>query len=163
MSDEGSAADQPSWHDNLIYGLHLHGADPERGIWRSDLLLDIDHIVEWVRGTDGGMSFRVAPANLVFHDVRDLKIDVDFSGRDMRENLNELSIAQILVRPDPDPQQTTGSKFGHWRIELNLPQGSEITFYASGYTQTLRAPAQLVDQQRLPPDGRPPLEARNTD
>ena len=36
-----------SWHDNHIYGLHLSLGDPARDDWRSDLVLDIDHIVEW--------------------------------------------------------------------------------------------------------------------
>jgi hypothetical protein len=49
MSQENPGSGHQSWHDNLIYGFHLRCADPERCIWRSDLVLDIDHIPEWWR------------------------------------------------------------------------------------------------------------------
>jgi hypothetical protein len=162
MSDEHSAADRLSWHDNLIYGLQLWGADPDRNIWRSDLVLDIDHIVEWVRGADGRVKFRIAPATLVFHDVRDLKVDVDFGGGGYPQNLNELSIAKIDKEPAATEAKTAGRAFYRWGFELNLPQGGEIVFGASGYTQTLRAPARLVDEQRLHADDRPPLDGQSS-
>ncbi len=52
MSDTHSSEEERSWHDNLIYGLHLAAPDPDAGLWISDLILDIDHIVEWICGTD---------------------------------------------------------------------------------------------------------------
>src|SRR5262250_3301314 len=142
MSDR-TALDRLSWHDNLIYGLHLRCPDPERGVWRSDLILDIDHIVEWVRSEDGRICFRVAPATLVFHDVGDLRIDVDFKGQG--EALNELSIAEITRAPS-NPANRMGRE--RWRIVLNMPAGGEIAFVASGYTQSLRGAARLVEEQR---------------
>jgi hypothetical protein len=56
-----------SWHDNALYGLRLDLGDPSRGDWHADLVLDIDHIVEWLCGVDRQMRFRVAPATLTFH------------------------------------------------------------------------------------------------
>jgi hypothetical protein len=147
----------PSWHDNLIYALHLQAADPDRGIWRSDLVLDIDHIVEWICGADKSVSFLVAPATLVFHDVRDLRIDVDFGSSGYRMNLNEMSIAQIVREPAERPAGPGAPPYYAWRIELNLPQGGVIGFGASGYTQSLRAEPQNLDQPRLGPDGRPAM------
>jgi hypothetical protein len=89
------------WHDNIIYALHLDAADPDRGVWRSDLVLDIDHIVEWICGTDGSVQFRIAPATLVFHDVTDLRITIDFGRSGFRCALNELSIGAIAREPTP--------------------------------------------------------------
>jgi hypothetical protein len=43
MSQENPERARQSWHDDLIYGFHLRCADPERDIWRSELVLDIDH------------------------------------------------------------------------------------------------------------------------
>jgi hypothetical protein len=149
MSDR-TALDRLSWHDNLIYGLHLRCPDPERGVWRSDLILDIDHIVEWVRSKNARVRFRVAPATLVFHDVGDLRIDVDFKGHG--EALNELSIAEITHEPSDLPANRMGRE--RWRIALSMPAGSEIAFVASGYTQSLRGAARLVEEQRLPPGER---------
>src|SRR5882672_8829568 len=87
--------DAAVWHDDLIYALHLRAPDPAHSDWRSELVLDIDHVVEWVCGADGRMRFRVAPASLVFHDVTDLRIALDFAGGVPRRSLNELSIAAI--------------------------------------------------------------------
>lgn len=158
MTQTSARAGALSWHDNLIYAIHLQAADPDREIWRSNLVLDIDHIVEWVCGVDRDVRFLVAPATLVFHDVTDLRIDVDF-GQDgpggHRMNVNELSIAQIVREPVERPGGAP--PYYAWRIELNLPQGSEIRFGASGYTQTLRSEPNLTDEQRLPADTRAPL------
>jgi hypothetical protein len=67
-----------SWHDCHIWGIELRADDPDDGDWTSDLVLDIDFIVEWICGTGGGGQFRVAPATLVFHGVTDPKIDIDW-------------------------------------------------------------------------------------
>ena len=67
-------AEAAAWHDDLIYALHLRASSPAHDDWRSEIVLDIDHIVEWVCGVDGRVRFRVAPASLVFHDVSDLRI-----------------------------------------------------------------------------------------
>ena len=61
-----------SWHDNFIYGIHFLSAN-----WKSNLILDIDHIVEWLCGVDQQTRFRIVPATLVFQDVTDLKINID--------------------------------------------------------------------------------------
>ena len=66
-----------SWHDCHIWGIELRAGDPDDGDWTSDLVLDIDFIVEWICGTGGGGQFRVAPATLVFHGVTDPKIAID--------------------------------------------------------------------------------------
>lgn len=157
MSDQDDASDLPCWHDNLIYGLHLRAADPDRGIWRSDLLLDIDHIVEWVCSADNRPKFRVAPVTLAFHDVTNLRISLDFGDSTYRQNINELSIAQIWRNPTNAGEDGRLRPYFEWSIELNLPQGGEITFGGSGYTQTFRAESTLVHEQRLSADERPPM------
>ena len=159
MTHQDDASDLPSWHDNLIYGFHLRSADPERGVWRSDLLLDIDHIVEWVCSADNRCQFRVAPATLAFHDVTNLKISIDFEGGGYRQNTNELSIAHIQRMPISAAEVTHWRPYFEWSIVLNLPEGGEITFGASGYDQILRAEPKLVGEQRLVADDRPPMFA----
>ncbi len=161
MTDEDLSADATSWHDNLIYGLHLEGPDPDAGNWNSNLILDIDHIVEWVCGTDGGVRFRVAPATLVFHHVTDLRIDIDFGGKDHRQTLNALSIAAISKQPVVAEGAAGDYEYYRWCIDLNLPQGGRITFGATAYTQTLRTEPVLIDQQRLPIKDRPHLMRHN--
>lgn len=148
----------PSWHDNLIYGLHLQTADPDRGLWRSNLLLDIDHIVEWMSNGEGGFVFRVAPATLTFSYVTDLRIAVDFGKSDGTMTLNELSIDQITREAHSKPTRPGTVPTFTWVIALNVPKAGEISFGATGYTQTLRAAPALCQEQRLPvADERPPM------
>ena len=52
------AVDETSWHDNLVFALLFTAGDVAKGDWRSDLVLDIDHICEWICGIDGGARFR---------------------------------------------------------------------------------------------------------
>ena len=143
--------DDFSWHDNVVYGLHFRIGDPERGDWRREIIFDIDYIVEWVRGGERGARFRVAPADLTFHDVTDLRIGVDFGDSDCRTAINELSIANIARAPVEDLQRFPEQDYFRWRIELNLPQGGEISFGARGFSQIMRADPVACDEQRLPP------------
>ena len=84
--------DALSWHDNALYGLRLDVGDCTRGDWRSDLVLDIDHIVEWLCAADGQVRFRVAPATLTFHHATDLQIAIDCGDSGGQIALQTLSI-----------------------------------------------------------------------
>ena len=141
--------DHLSWHDNTVYGLRIDVGDPTRGDWHSDLVFDIDHIVEWVCGVDRDVKFRVAPATLTFHDVADLRVAVDFGDSNYRTAMNHLSIAGITRELVPNQDGYPERTYYRWRMELNLPQGAEITFGAGGFTQTLRAEPVLLDEQWL--------------
>jgi hypothetical protein len=142
--------DDLSWHDNIVYGLRIDVGDPRRDEWHSNLVLDIDHIVEWVCGTDGGVRFLVAPATLAFHNVTDLRLAVDFGDSGGQVNMNELSIHEITRERVEDQKVCLDRPYYRWRIALNLPSDGEIGFCASGFTQTLRAEPALLDEQRLP-------------
>jgi len=146
-----------SFHDNLIHGLHLRPAEPDRGDWRHELWLDIDHIAEWVRGTDGRIMFRVAPADLVFHNVTDLVIAVDYGATGHSQALNEMSIHEITREATQPDCAIEEIEYYRWRIALNSPAGGEISFGAKRYTLTHRAEPVLQDQQSLPGSARPPM------
>jgi hypothetical protein len=133
------------WHDNLIYGLKLHIGDHERQEWHSDLIFDIDFILEWLCQPSGEFQFRVAPATLVFHQVGDLSLAIDHGDSGGRNGLTEWAINCVtrdrLDRP-----------FDYWRwtIGLSMPSGGIIAFCSSGFTQTLRSEPTLSLEQRLP-------------
>ncbi len=160
MTPDDGEHDAYRWHDDTIYALHFDAPDPDRGVWRSDLVLDIDHIVEWICGADGRCRFRVAPATLVFHEVADLRIAVDFGTSAFRGMLNELSIDAIVRMPDPSGPQGAGPPRFLWRIGLTVPPGGEIGFGATGFSEVLRAAPELRDEQRLPASTRPHLVRR---
>ena len=149
-----------SWHDDTVYGLYLAVGDPERGDWRSDLVLDIDHIVEWLCGADGAGQFRVAPATLTFHDVTDLSLAIDWGNGTSQIALSPVSIARIVRSPATDQKVCLDRPYFRWRIEASRPAGAGIAFGASGFTQVLRAEPTLLDAQCLPPAGRPPFQPR---
>jgi len=144
-----------TWHDNLVYGLRFDVGDATRNDWRSDLVFDIDHITEWVRAAGGQVRFRVAPATLVFHNITDLRIAVDFGDSGSQTMMNELSIANIVRQPVADQKICLDSTYYRWRIDFNLPQGGEIAFGASGLTQELRAEPVLLEEQRFSTLDRP--------
>jgi hypothetical protein len=137
-----------TWHDNTVYGFRLDPGDPDRGDWTSDLVLDIDHIVEWICGTDGKVLFRVAPATLTFHDATDLRVSFDFD-QGHQIALRPLSIASVARDPIRDQKVCLDRPYYRWRIGLNDPKGGEIAFGASGFTQTLRAEPKVSEEQRL--------------
>ena len=56
-----------------LYGLFI---DTD-GATRSELVLDIDFITEWICGVDKRPAFRVAAATLRFHGVTDPSVRLD--------------------------------------------------------------------------------------
>jgi hypothetical protein len=151
------------WHDCHIWGLALHVGDPDANDWTSDLAFDIDFIVEWLCGVDGGVTFRVAPATLTFHDVTDLRVAIDCSSFEYRNALHVVALDRI-EREAVEVTPAARGPYYRWRLCLNWPQGGEISFGASGYTQTLASEPIVTDQQcltravreRLKVAGRPP-------
>jgi hypothetical protein len=159
---QGAMAQPPSspdfdaltWHDNALYGLRLDVGDCARGDWHADLVLDIDHIVEWLCGVDRRIRFRVAPATLTFHDVTDLRIAIDCGDSGGRIALHALAIDAITRERIRDQKICLDRPYYRWRIGLNAPQGGAIDFGASGFTQVLRAEPALLEQQQLSPADR---------
>lgn len=141
-----------SWHDDHIHGLRVEVEE----LARSELILDLDHIVEWVCDGDGACTFRVAPATLTFHDVTGLRLSVDSTDPDFRVAVHPLSIAAIHRASVEKQFVCLDRPYYRWRVELSWPAG-EIVFGATGFTQRLRAAPILTDLQYLPPRLRPPL------
>lgn len=143
-----SEFDQLSWHDDHVYGFDLELGDPERDDWTSDLVLDLDHIVEWVRGEDR-MRFRVAPASLVFHGVTDLRIALAWEDTGFRATPYLPSIDAIERRPVEDQKVFLDRPYYAWEIRFNGPRGGAIGFGAVGFTLALLREPTLCDEQQL--------------
>lgn len=145
------AFEQLSWHDNLIYSIAFDTADPEAEDWRSDLVLDIDHIVEWVRASDERMRFRVAPAHLTFHGVTDFSGALDWGGSGYQNGLQLPSIDRIERERLANQEVFLDRPYYIWHIALNAPKGALLSFGAVGFTQVLRAEPDLQDEQWIAP------------
>lgn len=122
-----------SWHDNVVYGLRLEIGDPERDDWRSNLVLDLDHIVEWV-GDEANARFRVAPATLSFQHATDLRIAVDCGDSGGQVALHALSIDAVTRERIVDQKICFDRPYYRWAIAFNWPRGGEIRFGASDFT-----------------------------
>lgn len=108
----------------------------------AELEFDIDFIVEWLCGREGGFRFRIAPATLTFHEVFALRVNMDYAGAGM----TPFSIEGI--RREPIPYLAAVASY-RWKLPLNWPHG-EITFESPGFTQFLRKAPIEHDGQCLP-------------
>ena len=141
--------DRISWHDCHIWGIEFRAGDADEGDWTSELVLDLDYIVEWPCGTSTGGQFRVAPATLVFHGVTDPKINIDWGPSGFQISLHPISIGDVLREPVHPQKVYLDRPYYSWRIRLNWPESGEIAFGAVGFTQTLRGEPVLTERQSL--------------
>ncbi len=124
-----------SWHDNHVHGLQIvEGADGA-----GELILDIDHILEWLQPSEGTFAFRVAPATLTFHQVMGLRVEIDYA-----------SATAGIVPPSIDEIVREESR---WTIRIGWPHG-QIVFSGNGFTQVLRGTPVVYDHQCLEPQER---------
>jgi hypothetical protein len=117
------------WHDNHVYGLALN-------VEEFKFVLDIDYILEWVKPNEKETYFKfwVAPATLVFKNVRDLVLNF--------EGGLEIGIEEILRK-----EIKTAKKIEYdWRIVTSV---GLICFKSSGYEQYIRNPPKLIENQKI--------------
>jgi hypothetical protein len=140
--------EQLSWHDCHLWGLAFRAGDANDLV--SELVLDIDFIVEWLCGVDGKATvFRVAPASLVFHDVTDLRIGIDWGAIGFPVAISPASVETIERECVPDRMVYPARPYYHWQIRFSWPPGAEIVFKSVGFTQTLRAEPVVSETQHL--------------
>jgi hypothetical protein len=133
--------DEMNWHDNVVHGFQLvEGADGYSG----ELILDIDHIVEWIKSADSTFSFVLTPSNLVFHNVTELIISINYAAA--AAALQPISIGEIYREIFFYPN---GYSSYRWKIVISWPSNSYITFLASGFSQISRKPSVISDSQCL--------------
>ncbi|MBD8882259.1 hypothetical protein IHE49_17390 [Rhodanobacter sp. 7MK24] len=118
--------DAMSWHDVHVHGLRIVENEDDDG--SAELLLDIDYILEWIKGEEG-FSFVVAQATLQFHKVFGLKLSIDYATPSA--GMCAFSLASIERELVTYPTGHTSFK---WSMGINWPSGS-IEFEAPGFTQ----------------------------
>jgi len=125
-------ADFPSlsWHDNSVHALRIvEGKD-----CTGEIVLDIDHIVEWI-DSDERYEFLVAPAELRFRDVSDLRMTLDYPRTSAALGpftLDRIEFAQSNL----------------WTLKVNWPVG-EISFSSAGFLQRLTGEPVVSSSQAL--------------
>lgn len=132
------------FHDNRIHGLQLISDD-----FRSELLFDIDHIIQWPDCAVGGeATFEVARATLRFHTVTDTHISIHTGGGTYATTPGEIFIDRIERTPVETPIRAP--EYYLWKIHTNH-DGVVIEFGAADFSleisdRKLRVPRQHLTQ-----------------
>lgn len=124
--------DDMGWHDSRLYSLSF----PDENF---EFSLDIDYIFQWVQPTSISFQFWVSPCTLVFENVIDLKIDIDFS--------NSITISIIGIERSSDRMSPNG-KAVMWKYAIETDKGI-LTFLSTGFRQYVRDNPRLIDSQDL--------------
>jgi hypothetical protein len=136
------------WHDNAIHAFRI--AEGDDGC-SGQLTLDIDYILEWISptGQDGRFTFIVSPADLIFLQVTDLIISIDYAS--CSAALQPMTIEEIRREIVTYPN---GYSSFSWKIELNGPNESFISFHSPGMSQVLKGKSVRSTSQWLTPSQR---------
>lgn len=146
--------DSFTWHDNAIHGFRIaEGPDGCSG----QLTLDIDFIVQWLppTGEESAFAFVLAPADLVFHEVTDLVVSIDYAS--CSAALQPMMIDQIHRERYSYPN---GHSSFSWRIDINWPQNSFLSFHSPLMSQDLRGQPISSGAQYLTPVERAQVSAK---
>lgn len=117
--------DTMGWHDATIYGMKLNG----------DLSFDVDYIFQWNQPEVEGFQFTfyIAPCTLTFKDVQELSFELI------------QTIYYNFQIEDIEREEKEGKSY----YTIISEQG-DISFAASGYTQTVRMYPSLQLDQAIP-------------
>lgn len=138
--------DQMNWHDNALHAFRILEGDDNTG---GQLILDIDFITEWLREKDNSFSFKIAPSDLIFIDVSDLIISIDYASASA--GVQPMTIHEIQREKVTYPNGYSSFK---WKVDINWPPKSSISFESSGFTQVQRMEPIISGAQYLSPSER---------
>lgn len=131
--------DRLSWHDNPIHAIRLRNPRPDDAAhqYDFDLILEIDHILEWIKTSDGrAFVLPTAPARLVFHAVDHLSINIHLTYK------QDLEVAWIeREEVVTEAERRAGTLRHRYVIHLHdtyrTGDESTISFATDGFTQEL--------------------------
>ncbi len=132
------------WHDNAIHGFRILEGDIA-----SELVFDIDFIAEWLAPLNEKYSFKLAPSSLIFHEVSDLVISINYAIASAAvQPMIIHEIQQELIR------YPNGCKSFRWKLNMNWPPNSFFSFCSPGFSQHQRMEPITTEAQYLSPKER---------
>jgi len=136
--------DENCFHDNLIHGISFVTEN-----FRSDLCLDIDYIIQWpqcIGAEDDEPLFIVSKALLSFHDLTDLKVNMDWGASGFSTSVTGFFIERIDQEKIDTP--LLFENYYKWDIVI-CDHRSKLSFGASGMSLDLIGGAMSVNRQYL--------------
>jgi hypothetical protein len=126
-----------SFHD-----VHVHGLR-----WRRDQFsfsMDLQYILQWIESTGGAAAYRfsICEARLVFRDVDELKISMEWSSESLDSQIDVVRILESRMTPNGQVQQ-------YFEIEFSNPQAG-IMFWSTGYEVCLLTEPVISDVTSIP-------------
>jgi hypothetical protein len=135
-----------TWHDNYIHGIRIVNPHAGRDEYRYQLVLDIDFILEWIRGADGRYSFAVAPAHLTFDVAGPIQVNLDLAFKEdmIIDGIEREEVVTVA-------EKRVGFTKQRYSIHLHNSSGAKnvITFEGGGFVQELHGKARLQSGQWL--------------
>lgn len=114
--------DEMGWHDSHIYAMSFPNE-------KLEISLDIDYLFKWeLNNLTNLYGFWVAPCHLIFYNVLNLKIDIDFH--------NSIGLDVLDIKKD-NAKVSNNNKITLWDFQISTDKG-EIKFESSGYKQILK-------------------------
>ena len=132
--------EEMEWHDCKIHAIAFDSI-------KNRFLLDIDYILKWVGPNENGYySFWISPATLIFENVYDFKIDINYGLETILENIKRFN-----ERKPNNSDYINENIEWEWMIET---RNGEISFKSVGYSQYFRSNPVYKEQQEFTIDER---------
>lgn len=134
--------DQFDFHDNLIRGISFNCND-----FMSEVHIDLDHILKWpLCKEENADSFVLSKANLIFENVTDLKISIDWGESNYTSSSSCISINRI----ERENVDTTLRFVNYYRYSIiDNSEKNVISFGASTQILKLIGNPMTVNRQYL--------------
>ncbi|GLR61138.1 hypothetical protein [Rhizobium indigoferae] len=120
------------WHDALIYSMSFPQANYA-------IRFDIDYIFKWHWEREAVRGWDVAPCTLEFNNVSDLSVSLSWPTQ------GDTSIHHITRK---NSRLSPNGKIMLWDYQIELDVG-DLSFTATGFTQTVRKPPIFSTSQAL--------------
>jgi hypothetical protein len=134
--------DRLTFHDNLLRGVAIRC-----DLGRSDLVLDIDYIDEWITPCTKP-SWKVASADLTFHGVTGLDLSMNWDDAKYHTSRAGEWILGLTREPVAEQLVYLDRPYYVWRFSFALH--SRLSFGAYGFTLKLRQEPIEWEEQSLP-------------
>ena len=122
------------WHDATLYEMYFPNENHK-------FILNLDYIFKWVKSkSEEKYSFWVSRCKLSFHNVTNLKINLNFENG-VGIYIHDIERKGIGLTPN--------GKMMDWQYEIETDKG-QITFITTGFIQEVISNPILSDSQSLP-------------